>query len=75
MGYSPNAYGNYLIIDHGGGRSTLYAHCSSVDVSVGDFVVMGEPIAKVGSTGWSTGPHLHFEIRIDGQAQDPMSFY
>ena len=75
VGYSPNAYGNYLIIDHGGGRSTLYAHCSSVDVSVGDFVVMGESIAKVGSTGWSTGPHLHFEIRIDGQAQDPMSFY
>ena len=75
VGYSPNAYGNYLIIDHGGGRSTLYAHCSSVDVSVGDFVVMGEPIGKVGSTGWSTGPHLHFEIRIDGQAQDPMSFY
>ena len=75
VGYAPNAYGNYLIIDHGGGKSTLYAHCSSIDVSVGDTVVRGQTIAKVGSTGWSTGPHLHFEIRIDGKAQDPMTFY
>lgn len=67
-------YGIYLIIDHGGGYSTLYAHLSAIDVSVGDVVARGTPIAKVGSTGWSTGPHLHFEVRIDGKAQNPASY-
>lgn len=75
IGYAPNAYGNYLIIDHGGGKSTLYAHCSSVDVSVGQRVVKGAHIAQVGSTGWSTGPHLHFEIREGTAAQNPMNYF
>lgn len=67
-------YGIYMIVDHGGGYSTLYAHLSSIDVQVGDVVARGTPIAKVGSTGWSTGPHLHFEVRINGQHQNPLNY-
>lgn len=67
-------YGIYMIIDHGGGYSTLYAHLSAIDVNVGDVVARGTPIAKVGATGWATGPHLHFEVRINGQAQNPLSY-
>ncbi len=74
--YVPNrGYGKYLIIDHGGGYSTLYGHCSDIFVQVGDTVSKGDPIAAVGSTGWSTGPHLHFEIRIDGVAKNPMTYF
>ena len=68
-------YGKYLIIDHGGGYSTLYAHCSSLSVKKGDVVSRGDVIAKVGSTGNSTGPHIHFEIRVDGKAQDPLLWF
>ena len=75
VGYAPNAYGHYVILDHGGGKSTLYAHCSSIDVSVGQQVMKGDPIAKAGSSGWSTGAHLHFEIRQGKQSQDPALYF
>ena len=67
-------YGNYLIVDHDGGFSTLYAHCSSISAQVGDTVQCGEEIARVGQTGNATGPHLHFEIWKDGAALDPSDY-
>ena len=69
------AKGNYLILDHGDGLTTLYAHCRNVDVKEGDTVKAGEMIAAVGSTGMSTGPHLHFEVRQDGEAQNPVAYF
>lgn len=68
------AYGNMVIVDHGGGVSTLYAHGSEILVEVGQTVQKGDPVLKVGSTGYSTGPHAHFEIRINGEYVDPMNF-
>ncbi len=67
-------FGNYIIIDHGGGLSTVYAHCSSVSVTVGQTVSKGDVIGYVGSTGWSTGNHLHFETRVNGTAVNPFSY-
>lgn len=73
--YTPGySYGKYVMIDHGGGRVTLYGHCSDLAVNVGDTVTQGQTIAYVGSTGDSTGPHLHFEIRINGVATDPLPY-
>ena len=66
-------YGMYVVIDHGSGYQTLYAHCSAIYVSVGQVVNKGDCIAAVGSTGWATGPHLHFEVRKDGNRIDPFS--
>ena len=72
-GYN-SAYGNYIIIDHGGGTSTLYGHMSAFVAHNGDQVTAGQQIGKVGSTGLSTGPHLHFEVRINGQHTSPNSY-
>ncbi len=67
-------YGNMLIVDHGGGYSTLYAHCSFILAQCGQTVAKGQEIAKVGTTGLSTGPHLHFEVRKNGVPVDPLGF-
>ncbi len=68
---SATGYGLHVIIDHGGGLSSLYGHLDTVVVLSGDDVVAGQIIGTVGSTGNATGPHLHFEIRRDGVAEDP----
>ncbi len=67
-------FGNYIIIDHGGGISTLYAHCRKIYVSVGQTVSKSDVIAIVGTTGWSQGEHLHFEVRENGVRVDPLKY-
>ena len=67
-------YGNYVVIDHGGGVTTLYAHMSSVSVSEGQMVSQGTVIGITGNTGASTGPHLHYEVRINGVYQNPLNY-
>ena len=71
---SLGGYGLTVVLDHGGGISTMYAHASKILVSVGQKVNSGDVIAKVGSTGLSTGPHLHFEVKINGQHTDPWKY-
>lgn len=72
--YSNTGYGYHVMIDHGGGFVTLYGHCSKILVTEGQTVRAGDVIAEVGSTGRSTGNHLHFEVRIDGEKQNPRSY-
>jgi murein DD-endopeptidase MepM/ murein hydrolase activator NlpD len=67
-------YGCYIIIDHGGGVKTLYGHASELYVSVGDYVSQGQSIMAMGSTGRSTGPHLHFEVTVNGGKQNPLKY-
>ncbi len=67
-----NGYGNVVIVNHGNAKSTLYAHLSRKDVKTGQRIQQGQRLGAVGMTGWSTGPHLHFEFRINGHHQDPL---
>lgn len=67
-------WGNYMVVDHGNGISTLYGHCTDVYVSLGQSVSSGEAIGTVGATGWSTGAHLHFEVRVNGSTVDPTGY-
>lgn len=73
-GNANDGYGNKVIIDHEGGLKTLYAHCSVLQVKSGDQVKQGQQIAIVGTTGHSTGPHLHFEVIKDGKAVNPLDY-
>ena len=72
--WAQTGYGYTIIIDHGDGRSTWYNHLKGTLLEAGNFVPRGTPIGEVGSTGHSSGPHLHFELRIDGEAVDPMAY-
>lgn len=67
-------YGYCVMIDHGGGLVSLYGHNSELWVSEGQYVQQGQTIALAGSTGWSTGPHCHFEARLNGELTDPMNY-
>jgi murein DD-endopeptidase MepM/ murein hydrolase activator NlpD len=67
----PGGYGLHVILEHGGGIATLYGHLESTSLTAGDAVAAGGEIGRVGSTGMSTGPHLHFEVRRDGRPVDP----
>jgi len=73
-GWNKGGYGNYVIINHGNGIKTLYAHASKLLVKAGDSVSRGDTIALIGSTGRSTGPHLHFEVRINDARKNPLNY-
>ena len=74
VGYEADGYGNFVEIQHSNGVLTLYGHCSKLEVSHGEKVSKGTEIAKVGNTGRSTGPHLHFEVRLNGKAVNPLQY-
>jgi murein DD-endopeptidase MepM/ murein hydrolase activator NlpD len=67
-------YGRMVEVDHGSGFATRYGHLSSIDVKVGQVLKIGQIVGRIGSTGRSTGPHLHYETRVDGDAVDPQKF-
>ena len=71
---SKGSYGYLVVVDHGNGIQTYYAHCSALYVSAGQYVSQGQRIAAIGSTGNSTGPHLHLEVRINGVCQNPQNY-
>ncbi len=73
-GWTNTGYGNYVVIDHGSGIKTLYGHMSKISVTKGQWVEQGQVIGLIGSTGRSTGPHLHFEIIINGSKKNPLSY-
>jgi len=73
-GWSSWGYGLHVIIDHGSGVETLYGHMSRIAVQPGQFVERGQLIGYVGSTGWSTGPHCHFEVRVGGETRNPLAY-
>ena len=73
-GWNAGGYGNMVDIDHGNGITTRYGHAMQVVVSAGQHVRRGQIIAYMGSTGFSTGPHVHYEVRINGQAVNPVSY-
>ncbi|HEX6547833.1 MAG TPA: M23 family metallopeptidase [Candidatus Dormibacteraeota bacterium] len=72
--WSNAGYGQFVLLDHGAGLQTLYAHLDELEVAPGDFVFRGAEIGKLGSTGFSTGPHLHFEVRTGGRPTDPSPY-
>jgi murein DD-endopeptidase MepM/ murein hydrolase activator NlpD len=69
-----SGYGNLTVIDHGHGLATAYGHQSSIAVSVGSFVLQGSFIGSVGCTGYCFGPHLHFEVRVNGEPVNPLNY-
>ena len=74
VGWNSGGYGNQIIIDHGGGKKTRYAHLSSFGVQAGETVSKGQYIGGMGSTGRSSGSHLHFEVIIDGKRYNPLNY-
>jgi murein DD-endopeptidase MepM/ murein hydrolase activator NlpD len=69
-----SGYGNLVVVDHGNGLSTAYAHNTSLVVGVGQSVSAGQLVSYSGNTGNSTGPHVHFEVRVNGSAVDPLGY-
>lgn len=69
-----NIYGNYIKLNHGKGVETLYGHCDTIFIKEGEYVTKGQMIGKMGNTGRSTGPHLHFEVRLNGKADNPLNY-
>jgi murein DD-endopeptidase MepM/ murein hydrolase activator NlpD len=67
-------YGNYVVVRHDNGYETLYAHLSEVWVVQGQWVAQGEAVGAAGATGWATGPHLHFEVNLNGAHLDPLGY-
>ena len=74
-GWNRGGYGYYIIIEHASGIQTLYGHNSRLLAQRGDYVSRGQIIASVGSTGRSTGPHVHFEVRVDGNRLNPLGYF
>jgi murein DD-endopeptidase MepM/ murein hydrolase activator NlpD len=74
VGHSGIGYGNYVVVAHGGGIMTLYGHLLETDVNVGNQVAGGQRVGLEGSTGWSTGPHVHFELRVNDTVTDPLPY-